>query len=46
MFKEIDDDTELVADMQVTPRHKDFFEETWPKALDKIKALAQDMRAS
>ena len=33
--------TELVVDMDITEEHQDYFKETWPKALDKLKELAE-----
>ena len=29
------------VDMDVTDEYKDYFKETWPKALDKLKQLAE-----
>ena len=37
----IDGKTELIVDMDVTTEMKDYFEQTWPKALDKLKELAE-----
>ena len=31
----------LTVDMEITEEHKDYFNTTWPKALDKIKELAE-----
>ena len=33
--------TELTVDMDVTDEYKDYFQKTWPKALDKLKELAE-----
>ncbi|GAB2553912.1 SRPBCC domain-containing protein [Spirosoma areae] len=33
--------TELTVDLDVTDDHKAYFEETWPKALAKLKELAE-----
>ena len=34
-------ETELTIDMSITAEFKDYFEEAWPKALAKIKELAE-----
>ena len=34
-------DTELLVEMDMAERHKDYFLKTWPKALEQIKALAE-----
>jgi hypothetical protein len=33
--------TELKVDMDITEEFRDYFEKTWPKALDKLKELAE-----
>lgn len=33
--------TELGIDIMITPAYKDYFMQTWPKALDKVKELAE-----
>ena len=33
--------TELVVDMDIAEQYKDYFIKTWPKALDKVKELAE-----
>ena len=33
--------TELVVDMDITEQYKDYFIKTWPRALDKVKELAE-----
>jgi len=33
--------TELVVDMDIAEEYKDYFNTTWPKALEKIKELAE-----
>lgn len=33
--------TELLVDIDVTEDHKEYFQNTWPKAMDKIKELAE-----
>ena len=35
------DGTDLQIDMDITEEYKDYFLKTWPKALDKIKELAE-----
>ncbi len=41
-FKEKDGITELTIDVDSNEELKAFFEETWPKALDKLKALCEN----
>lgn len=33
--------TELIVDMDISEQYKDYFLKTWPKALDKVKELAE-----
>ena len=40
-LKTLDGKTELVVDMDMTEEFKDYFINTWPKALDKVKELAE-----
>jgi Activator of Hsp90 ATPase homolog 1-like protein len=40
-LKDVKGKTELTVDMDVTDEYKDYFKETWPKALDKLKELAE-----
>ena len=40
-LKTVNGKTELTVDMDVTDEYKDYFEQTWPKALDKLKELAE-----
>jgi uncharacterized protein YndB with AHSA1/START domain len=40
-FRDRNGRTELRVDMDIDDGHKKLFEETWPKALDKLKALAE-----
>lgn len=40
-FKEKDDSTELIVDMDTVEEYKEMFEEIWPKALQKLKELAE-----
>jgi uncharacterized protein YndB with AHSA1/START domain len=43
-LKTVNGETELAVEMDVTQEHKDFFVETWPKALEKVKQLAEQSR--
>ncbi|WP_153797875.1 SRPBCC domain-containing protein [Foetidibacter luteolus] len=36
-----DGKTKLAVDMDITDEYKDYFLQTWPKALDKVKELAE-----
>ena len=38
--------TELIVDMDVTDEHKDYFQNIWPKALEKVKALAEKSKVA
>ena len=38
---EKDGSTTLLVEMEVTKEYEDYFEKTWPKALEKVKALAE-----
>ena len=40
-LKNADGKTELVVDMDTTEQYKDYFIKTWPRALDKVKELAE-----
>ena len=40
-LKNADGKTELVVDMDITEQYKDYFNKTWPRALDKVKELAE-----
>jgi hypothetical protein len=40
-LKNVGDKTELVVDMDITDEYKDYFVETWPKALEKLKEIAE-----
>ena len=33
--------TELLIDMDISEEYKDYFDDTWPKALEKVKELAE-----
>jgi len=40
-LKEVNGKTELTVDMDIAEEYKDYFLTTWPKALEKIKELAE-----
>jgi uncharacterized protein YndB with AHSA1/START domain len=40
-LKPVGNRTELIIDMDITPEYKEYFESAWPKALSKIKDLAE-----
>ncbi|MEX2335837.1 MAG: SRPBCC domain-containing protein [Fulvivirga sp.] len=40
-LKAIDGKTELTVDMDITEEYMDYFREIWPKALEKVKELAE-----
>lgn len=40
-LKTVDGKTELAVDMDITDEYKDYFLATWPKALEKVKELAE-----
>ncbi len=40
-LKDVNGKTELVVDMDVAESYKDYFLETWPKALQKLKELVE-----
>jgi hypothetical protein len=40
-LKTVNEKTELTVDMDVTDEFKDYFLEAWPKALNKLKELAE-----
>lgn len=40
-FKEIDGTTEVLVDMDIEDEYKEMFQEMWPKALLKLKELAE-----
>ena len=41
LLKTVNGKTELVVDMDIAEEYKDYFMNTWPKALDKVKELAE-----
>jgi len=40
-LKKVNGKTELLVDMDVTDDFKDYFKETWPKALENVKRLSE-----
>lgn len=40
-FKEINSSTELTIDLKIPTEFKDMFQGMWPKALEKLKAIAE-----
>ena len=40
-LKNVDGKTELTVDMDMNDEYKSYFETTWPKALDRLKELAE-----
>lgn len=40
-LKTVNGKTELVVDMDITAEYADYFQQLWPKALDKVKELAE-----
>jgi len=40
-LKEVDGKTELTIDIDLTEEFQDYFNEAWPKALDKLKELSE-----
>jgi len=40
-LKTVDGNTELTVETDITEEYKDYFQQTWPKALEKVKALAE-----
>lgn len=40
-LKTVDDGTQLTVDMDMNEEFKDYFIKTWPKALDKVKEIAE-----
>jgi uncharacterized protein YndB with AHSA1/START domain len=40
-FKDLNGRTELVVEMDTSDRYREMFENTWPKALQKLKELAE-----
>ena len=41
-LKPINGNTELIVEMDIAEEYKDYFIKTWPKALDKVKELAEN----
>jgi hypothetical protein len=42
-LKQLNVTTELKVDMDVDEEYKNYFIETWPRALDKVKELAEEL---
>jgi hypothetical protein len=40
-LKNVNGKTEVIVDMDITDEYKDYFVETWPKALEKLKEIAE-----
>ena len=40
-LKENNGTTELIVDMDIANEYKDYFVNTWPKALEKVKEMAE-----
>ena len=40
-LKSVNGKTELVVDMDIADEYKDYFANTWPKALEKVKELSE-----
>jgi uncharacterized protein YndB with AHSA1/START domain len=40
-LKTVNGKTELTVDMDITEEFKDYFQKTWPKALEKLKEIAE-----
>ncbi len=40
-LKEVNGKTDLIIEMDISGQYKDYFSTTWPKALEKVKALAE-----
>jgi hypothetical protein len=45
-LKEANGVTELKVEMNITEEYKDYFANTWPKALEQIKSLSEDNSAN
>lgn len=43
-LREVDGKTELTIDMDITEEFKDYFLDTWPRALEKLKSIADKRR--
>lgn len=43
-LKDIGGKTEVIVEIDVTDEFKDYFTETWPKALEKLKSIAERSR--
>ena len=45
-LRDVSGKTELTVDMDVTDEYKDYFQNTWPKALEKVKVLAEKSKVA
>lgn len=45
-LRDADGNTELTVDMDVADEYKDYFQNTWPKALEKVKTLAEKSKVA
>ena len=45
-LKPINGQTQLTVEMDVTQEYKDYFQKTWPKALEQVKQLAEQSLVS
>jgi hypothetical protein len=43
-IREENGSSNLTAEMDVTDEHKSYFEETWPKALSKLKEITENVQ--
>ena len=40
-LKDVNGKTELIIDIDIAEDHSDYFQTTWPKALEKVKEMAE-----
>ncbi|HKH63515.1 MAG TPA: SRPBCC domain-containing protein [Flavitalea sp.] len=45
-LRDVNGKTELIVDMDVTDEYKDYFQNIWPKALEKVKVLAEKSKVA
>ena len=45
-LRDVSGKTELTVDMDITDEYKDYFQNTWPKALEKVKVLAEKRKVA
>jgi len=46
ILREADDSSTLTIEMDVKEEYRDYFEETWPKALSKLKNISEAQKSS